>query len=171
MRFRPLIRRIGMIPVLAAGFGLVLGGCGSSSPSSPGTSSGKGSGASSSSGNSSAESAIKANWVEFFAASTPVAKRVQLLQNGQEFAALITAQAKSPLASSASAKVSGVTGVTSSQATVKYSILAAGQTALPNQTGVAVFQGGTWKVGDASFCGLLRLEQATGLPAACSRAG
>ncbi|HEY3732936.1 MAG TPA: hypothetical protein VGL63_03380 [Streptosporangiaceae bacterium] len=167
MRFRPLIRRIGLIPVLAAGFGLVLGGCGSSSPSS----SGKGSGASASSGSSSAASAIKANWVEFFAASTPVSKRVQLLQNGQEFAALITAQAKSPLASSASAKVSGVTGVTSSQAMVKYSILAAGQTALPNQTGVAVFQDGTWKVGDASFCGLLRLEQATGLPPACSRAG
>ena len=40
--------------------------------------------------------------------------------------------------------------------------------------GVAVLQGGTWKVGDASFCGLLTLEnggRASGLPAACHSAG
>ena len=168
MRFQ---RRIWLIPALAAGLGLLLGGCGSSSsPKSsppPASSSSSGGGG----GSSATVSAIKANWVAFFAASTPVSRRVQLLQNGEQFRALITAQAKSPLASSASATVSAVTSVTSTQATVRYSILAGGQTALPNQTGVAVYQDGTWKVGDASFCGLLRLEETKNLPAACAPAG
>jgi hypothetical protein len=114
---------------------------------------------------------ITANWEEFFNAKTPVSRRVQLLQNGQVFAAVISAQAGSGLASQASAKVSKVTVTSTSQATVNYSILVAGQTALPNQTGVAVLEDGVWKVGDASFCGLLLLESngsAAGLPAPCA---
>jgi hypothetical protein len=122
-------------------------------------------------------SQIKANWVAFFSASTPVARRVALLQNGQLFQPLIAAQAKSSLASSASAKVTSVSNVTSSQAAVTYAILVAGSPALSNQKGVAVYQGGTWKVGEASFCGLLTLEKSSGLvqlpslPAACQSAG
>jgi hypothetical protein len=46
------------------------------------------------------------------------------------------------------------------QAKVRYTITLGGQPALSNQTGVAVLQGGTWKVGDQSFCALLALEQA-----------
>jgi uncharacterized lipoprotein YbaY len=113
---------------------------------------------------------ITANWEEFFNAKTPVSRRVQLLQNGQVFAAVISAQAGSGLASQASAKVSKVTVTSASQATVNYSILVAGQTALPNQTGVAVLEDGIWKVGDSSFCGLLAMEaggSTSGLPAPC----
>jgi hypothetical protein len=57
-----------------------------------------------------------------------------------------------------------------SQATVDYSITVAGQTALPNQSGTAVYQSGMWKVGLTSFCGLLALQaggSTTSLPAAC----
>ena len=63
--------------------------------------------------------------------------------------------------------------VSPSQAKVTYSILIGGQSALANQAGVAVYQGGTWKVGLASFCGLLTLEnggKTSGLPAACKSA-
>ena len=35
-----------------------------------------------------------------------------------------------------------------------------GTTALPNQTGTAVYQDGMWKVGDVSFCQLLKIENA-----------
>jgi hypothetical protein len=170
MRFQPVIRGIFLAGAFAAGSGLILAGCGSSGSSTPGSTPNS-SKSSSASGGNATTAAIKANWEAFFAPSTPVSRRVQLLQNGQLFRALIAAQAKSPLASSASAKVTKVSNVTSTQATVTYSILAGGQTALPNQTGVAVYQDGTWKVGEASFCGLLRLEQSTGLPAACNSAG
>ncbi len=100
-----------------------------------------------------------------------------LLQNGQLFQSLIAAQAKSTIASSAAAKVTKVSNVTSSQAAVTYSITVGGTPALSNQKGVAVYDGGTWKVGDASFCGLLGLEKSSGLvklsalPAACKSAG
>jgi hypothetical protein len=120
---------------------------------------------------------IKANWEAFFSASTPVSRRVALLQNGQLFQSLIAAQAKSTIASSAAAKVTKVSNVTSSQAAVTYSITLGGQSVLSNQKGVAVHDGGTWKVGDTSFCGLLGLEKSSGfvklsaLPAACKSAG
>ncbi len=64
-----------------------------------------------------------------------------------------------------------MTNVTASQATVKYDILLGTTPALTNQTGTAVFQGGTWKVGDGSFCGLLKLEGLKSLPPACASAG
>ena len=166
MRFQPPSRRISLAPVIAAAAGLVLAGCSSSGSPSSGASHGS---------HVSAAAAIKANWEAFFSASTPVARRVSLLQNGQVFQALIAAQAKSTLASSAAATVSKVSNVTSTQASVAYTITDGGAPALSGQHGVAVYQGGTWKVGDASFCGLLHLEKTIGLvhtlPAACSSAG
>jgi hypothetical protein len=185
MRYPLMTRRVLALPALIAGIGLLLTACGGSSGNKPGsgssgspTSSATSSPASSSTGSAgSAAATIKANWEAFFSASTPTAKRVALLQNGSQFASLIAAQAKSTLASSASAKVTGVSGITASQANVAYDIVVAGTSALPNQKGTAVNQGGIWKVGDKSFCGLLQLEKTSGLvkitslPAACSSAG
>lgn len=115
--------------------------------------------------------AIKANWVAFFNAKTPISRRIALLQNGQLFASVIRAQAGSPLAQLASAKVTKVTLTGTDHAGVTYDILAGGQTGLSGQSGVAVYQDGVWKVGDASFCGLLKLENggsSKGLPSGCS---
>jgi hypothetical protein len=99
---------------------------------------------------------------------------VDLLEDGQEFAPVISAQEGSALASQASASVSKVTVTKpSSQASVDYSILISGKPVLSNQSGTAVYQDGTWKVGVSSFCGLLALESggsATSLPAACKTA-
>jgi hypothetical protein len=99
---------------------------------------------------------------------------VALLQNGSQFESVIKAQAGSALASSATSKVAKVTVVSPTQAKVIYTIYVGGSPALANQAGVAVLQNGVWKVGDASFCGLLTVEnggKTSGLPAACSSAG
>lgn len=83
---------------------------------------------------------------------------------------MIRAQAGSTLASLATAKVSHVTLTGTNQAAVTYSILVGGKTGLGGQSGVAVYQDGVWKVGDTSFCGLLKLENGNsskGLFAAC----
>jgi hypothetical protein len=166
--------------VLACAVGAGVAACGSSgtstsaqatsaSPSAPSTSASP-----SSAGGSATQKLIAANWTAFFNAKTPAATRVGLLQDGQEFAAVIKAQAGSGLASEASAKVTKVTLASSSQANVTYSILLAGQPVLQNQAGVAVYQDGTWKVGVASFCGLLATENAgntSSLPAACKATG
>lgn len=117
------------------------------------------------------EKAAAADWTAFFDAKTPVSQRVALLQDGSEFAAIIQAQAKSPLAASASAAVTKVSLTSCSLAEVSYSILVDGSTALPDQLGQAVNTTGTWQVGDSSFCGLLILENSgstSDLPPACS---
>jgi hypothetical protein len=181
MRFHLMTRRALALPALIAGLGLLLAACSSSGKPSSGAGGSPASSPTSSpaspGGSGSAAAKIKANWEAFFSASTPTAKRVALLQNGSQFASLIAAQAKSSLASAASAKVNSVTGITANRADVNYSIVVSGTPALSNQKGVAVNENGTWKVGDQSFCGLLQLEKSSGLvkitslPAACSSAG
>jgi hypothetical protein len=94
-----------------------------------------------------------------------------LLQSGHRYAAIIAAQASSGLAKSASAKVTAVKVISPAQATVTYDIYLGGKPALRNQTGTAVYQDGTWKVGDASFCQLLALENGGKAPAVCSSSG
>jgi hypothetical protein len=176
-----------LILLASAALGIALAACGSSSgggsaasttPGSTGASSAPATSASTSSsapaGSSAAASEIAANWTAFFSAKTPVAKRISLLQDGQQFATIINSQAGGGLAASASAKVTNVTVTSPTQAKVTYDILLGGQPALSGQAGTAVRQGGTWKVGLASFCGLLALEnggKTTGLPSACKSAG
>ena len=142
----------------------------SATPSSARPSASPAGGGSSGGGSSSAATKIKTNWVAFFNPKTPVAKRVSLLQNGATFASIIKAQASSALASSATSSVSAVTAESATEAKVTYSILVGGAPALKNQPGVAVKQGGVWKVGDQSFCALLTLENNGKAPTACAGA-
>jgi hypothetical protein len=115
-----------------------------------------------------ATAAISTNFATFFNINTSVAKRVSLLQDGSQFASIITAQAHNPLAAGLTAKVKSVSNVTSSQADVKYDLVVGGSK-VP-MTGNAVYENGTWKVGAATFCGLLTLEGLKKMPAACSSA-
>jgi hypothetical protein len=166
--------------LLACAVGAGVTACGSSSGAASGSASSSSaastapSSAPAAGGGSATDKAIAASWTAFFSAKTPVAKRVSLLQDGQQFASIIKSQAGSGLASEATAKVTGVSVSSPSQAAVTYSILVAGQAALSGQKGVAVKENGTWKVGLASFCGLLALEnggKSTGLPSVCKSAG
>ena len=176
---RRVLQQILLVCALAAGIAACSSGSNSSSSgvsSSPSSASSSSAPATSASpvSSSGATAAITANWEAFFNPKTPVAKRVSLLQDGQTFASVIKSQAGSGLAASATSKVTKVTLVSPAQAKVTYSILLGGQPALSNQAGVAVKQGGTWKVGVASFCGLLTVENSgktSGLPAACKSAG
>ncbi len=177
MKAHRTLQLLVLVGVLAVG----IAACGSSnnsgassspSASAPATSAPATSASAPASG--SAAALITANWEKFFNPKTPVAQRIALLQNGQVFASVIRAQAGSSLASSATAKVTKVTVTSPTQAKVTYSILIGGSPALANQSGVAVLQGGTWKVGLASFCGLLTLEnggKTSGLPSLCKSAG
>jgi hypothetical protein len=167
------------LTMLVCALGASVAACGSSGSTSSST---PGSGASSTStptpfatttnssapatgGNAVAE--ITANWTAFFDPTTPLAKRITLLQNGQIFSAAIQGSSRFPGASTASAKVTKVTLTSPTQAKVTYSILLAGTPVLQNQAGVAVLEGGSWKVGDASFCALLTLENSGKPMAVC----
>ena len=161
------------IPHILGGCALValaatVAACGSSSPSSSSTT--KPPAASSSPSSSGAVSQITANWEAFFSPSSSVAKRVSLLQDGPQVQSAVQSLLGSSFASQASAKVTKVTLTSPTQATVIYTILLSGTPELKNQTGTAVYENGTWKVGVSSFCSLAALAnggKTTGLPTPC----
>lgn len=181
MRFHHVAGRIFLAPALALTIAGTLAACSSgsssstaSTPASSASSAPASTPASSGGTSSSAVAEIKANWQEFFSSSTPNSRRVQLLQNGQAFASAIQSFSASPLASQVTSTVTSVTLTSPTKATVKYDLSAAGQTVASGQTGTAVLEGGTWKVGDDIFCGLLRQGAAMlniKVPAACNSAG
>jgi hypothetical protein len=164
MRFH----RIYLASVLALALTAAITACSSGSssssspaspPASPSSASASSSPTSSSppaSGSGSAASAITANWESFFSSSTPTSKRLALLENGSKFSSAVQTFASSPFASAVSAKVDSVKVTSATQATVTYDLTAVGQTVEKGATGTAIYQDGTWKVGDASFCGLLK---------------
>jgi hypothetical protein len=184
MRLPLVARRIIMAPVLGLALALAVAACSSSSSSSSPSaaassapassapaSSAPASSAPASSGNSAAAAQITANWEKFFNSSTPLSQRVALLQNGDTFSSAIDSFSKLPLADGIGAKVTGVTVTSATMATVTYSIVSGSTTLLGGQSGTAVYQDGTWKVGDASLCNLFKLIPGGSVPAACSSAG
>jgi hypothetical protein len=175
MRFTALARRL----ILAAALTATVAACSSSSSatsapaatSSSPASTAASSSAPASSSTSSAAAEVKTNWEKFFSSSTPTAERVALLQNGSKFTAAIASLAKLPLASGIGATVTAVTVTSPTSATVTYNLTGNGSTLLSGRTGTAVYQDGTWKVGDASLCALFKLVPGGTLPSACSSAG
>jgi len=185
MRINPTARRVYAAPTLGLVLIAAMSACSSGSSSSssstapassaPATASSAASTAASaatSGGSSATVTEITTNWNTFFNSSTPNSKRVQLLENGSEFTASISAFASSPLAAAVSSKVDSVTVDSATKATVKYDLTAAGATVATGATGSSVLQDGTWKVGDDVFCGLLTEAKAAGMsvpvPSACS---
>jgi hypothetical protein len=181
MRFNLLARRIAA-PALGLALAATMAACSSSTSSATGSgssapppsSSAPGSAASSPGTGSTADAAaqIKANWEKFFDASTPVTEKVKLLQNGAALESAIKAFANFPLANGIGAKVTNVTVSSATKAAVTYNLTSSsGGALLSNQKGVAVYQDGTWKVGDESLCGLFRLIPGGTVPSACNSAG
>jgi hypothetical protein len=182
MRFDLLARRI-LAPALGLALAASVAACGSSGSSATSssssnaaapasTSAGGAAPSGSSGGNGAAVAQITANWEKFFASSTPASEKATLLQNGTTFEPVIQALINFPLAGGLGAKVSGVTLDSATTATVKYNLTANGQALFDHdQTGKAVLQGGTWKVGDASLCGLFGLIPGGTVPSACKSVG
>ena len=183
MRLPLVARRIILVPALGLALTLAVAACSSSSssssssassssapPSSSSPTSAPVSSApvSSSSGNLAAVAEITANWEKFFSSSTPLSERVALVQNGSVFSSAISDLSNLPIASGIGAKVTGVTVTSATSATVKYNLVSGSTTLLSGQTGTAVYQGGTWKVGDASLCGLFKLVPGGTVPTACN---
>jgi hypothetical protein len=188
MRFQLLARQLA-VPVVGLALAATVAACSSSStsaagapsasasapapassaasPSAPASSAAAPSSSAPAAGGN-AKAQITANWEAFFNGKTGAAKKISLLQNGDKFSAIIKAQAGSGLASTAGAKVTAVVVNSATSATVSYDITLSGTTALPNQTGTAVYEDGMWKVGDVSFCQLLKLENNGTAPSACN---
>ena len=131
---------------------LVLAGCGGSSASPPTTTT------------AFDPAQIKSAYEKFFSGQTSVPDREAVLQDGAKFKSVIQAFASNPLAKNVSVTVASVKPQGSNGAKVVYIVKLAGA-GLPKQTGTAVLQNGTWKVGDASLCKLVSLQGST--PSVC----
>ena len=175
MRINPTARRIYLAPALGLVLIAAMSACSSGSSTSssapaattsaaaPSSAASTAATPATSGGSSAAVTEITNNWETFFNSATPNSKRVQLLQNGSQFSASISAFAASPLAAAVSSKVDSVTVDSATKATVKYDLSAAGSTVATGATGSSVLQDGTWKVGDDVFCGLLTQAKAFGI--------
>jgi hypothetical protein len=142
------VRRLALVLVAA----LALAGCGGSS------------GTTTTDTTAAARAQIKSAYVKFFSGKTPVSERVAVLQNGSKFKGLVTTFANNPLAKNVNVTVSSVTIEGGDNAKVVYTVKLGGA-GLPKQTGTAVRENGTWKVGYASLCKLVALQGST--PSAC----
>jgi hypothetical protein len=108
---------------------------------------------------------IRQAWETFFDGSTSTAKRISLLQNGEQFSKEITAVDSSPLSKEAKAQVTSVRIDGPKTATVTFTVILGTTPVLAGVKGSAVLENGTWKVGKASFCQLAALESSA--PKAC----
>ena len=168
MRFPLVARRLILAPALALALAATVAACSSSSSSTTSAPTSSATASSSAAATAAAAAQITANWEKFFNASTPTSQRVALLENGSTFASAITAFSKIPLASGISAKVTAVAVNSATQAAVTYNIVSGSTSLLTGQKGTAVYQDGTWKVGDGSLCGLFKLIPGGTMPAACN---
>ena len=141
------MRRLALLFVAS----LALAACGSSSQTST-------------NGDAAAKAQIKSAYEKFFSPQTSVSDRVALLQNGPQFKSAIQALASNPLAKNVNVTVSSVRLEGANEAKVVYTVKL-GSAGLPKQTGTAVRENGTWKVGYASLCRLVALQGST--PPAC----
>lgn len=180
MRFHSRVHRFYLAPALGLVFALAITACSSSGSSSsstatsaPAATTSAATASSSAAAGGTAVAQITANWEAFFNPATPNSKRVQLLENGSEFASAINAFSASPLAQQVSSKVDSVSVTSATKANVKYDLTAAGTSVATGQTGTSVLQNGVWKVGDDVFCGLLKQGASLlniSVPAACNSA-
>jgi hypothetical protein len=112
------------------------------------------------------QAAIGKAYAALFGTKSTLAQSVASLQNGQVFKPVIVAESKKPAAKGSGAKVTAVSLSGSNLAKVTFTIYSQGNPALPNASGFAVRQNGTWKVAAKTFCNLLALQG--GAPKACS---
>jgi hypothetical protein len=158
---------------LAGTLGLALTGCSSSTHPAPAASTGASvastaaSTVNTSQASSSDVAAITSVYTRFIEPGTPIADKVGMVQDGPAFEAAMQALSSSDFAKQVSITVSKVTLDSPNKATVTYSILIQNSPVLPNTTGFAVREDGTWKVAGATLCGLLQVNNPK-LPPACS---
>jgi hypothetical protein len=109
-----------------------------------------------------ATSQVTQAYEKFFSPSTPLADKAAVLQNGSAFQPVLQGFSRDPRVSQVQAKVSKVEFTSATSATVTYALSLQGQTVLPNATGQAVQENGTWKVADSTLCSLVALSSSGG---------
>jgi hypothetical protein len=115
-----------------------------------------------------AASRVATDYNRFFDPSTSISAKMGLLQNAQKLAPAMQAFAGDPQAAQTTVSVSGVNFTSATTADVTYDVCLSGAVALKGSKGKSVLEGGVWKVGDTTLCGLLQLKAGSSPVPGCS---
>ncbi len=105
-----------------------------------------------------AEQEIRQNWEKFFDPDTSMAERQAVLEHGDRMGPVLGMFGNDARGRQAQARVTQVEFTSPTEATVTYDLIVSGQTALPNASGKAVQEDGTWKVSVTTLCALVSLS-------------
>ncbi|MER5902417.1 hypothetical protein ABT150_20345 [Streptomyces mirabilis] len=115
-----------------------------------------------------AENQVRRNWEKFFSPSVPVKDKLNYLENGDRMTAVVQGFSGDKRGQQVAAQVQKVVFTAPAAAEVTYALTLKGATALPNASGTAVYENGTWKVSDNTLCALVALSgDGSATPAGC----
>ncbi|MEU4085389.1 hypothetical protein [Streptomyces aureus] len=105
-----------------------------------------------------AQKEIKQNWEKFFDPSVSTQEKQALLENGDQLAPVLQGFNGDQRGQETKATVEKIEFTSPTRADVTYTLTVKGATALPNASGTAVQQNGTWKVSVNTLCALVHLS-------------
>lgn len=105
-----------------------------------------------------AEKEVKENWEKFFDPKTSTKDKQAVLENGDEMGPVMQVFSGDQRGGQVKAQVTKVEFTKPTEATVTYTLLLNGATALPDASGTSVEQDGTWKVSVTTLCALVQLS-------------
>ncbi|MFF4589339.1 hypothetical protein [Streptomyces sp. NPDC001388] len=105
-----------------------------------------------------AEQQVRQNWQKFFDPATSTEDKQAVLENGERMGPVLQAFGGDRRGGQVAAEVEKVEFTGPTEATVTYTLTLDGTTALPNASGKAVLQDGTWKVSGTTLCALVELS-------------
>ncbi|WP_179878799.1 MULTISPECIES: hypothetical protein [unclassified Streptomyces] len=105
-----------------------------------------------------AEAEIRQNWQKFFDPKTSTEEKQAVLENGDRMGPVLQAFSGDKRGGQVQAKVTKVAFTSATGADVTYTLTLKGATALPDASGSAVEQDGTWKVSAKTLCALVQLS-------------
>lgn len=107
-------------------------------------------------------------YTKVFDAKSPAADRKAYIQDADKLSTMLDAMLSSPLVSQVSVQTNDVK-VSGDNGTVNFQVLISGAPApIPPYDGNVVKQGGKWKVGAKTICGLAGIAQVTAAPECAS---
>ncbi|MFC9509269.1 hypothetical protein [Streptomyces sp. NPDC057002] len=105
-----------------------------------------------------AEQEIKQNWETFFDPETSTEDKQAVLENGDRMGPVLQAFSGDERGGQVQAKVTKIEFTSATEANVTYTLTLKGATALPDASGTAVEQEGTWKVSVKTLCSLVQMS-------------
>lgn len=105
-----------------------------------------------------AQQEIRQNWEKFFDPAVSAKDKLAVLENGEQMAPVLQGFNGDQRGQQVKSNVEKIEFTSPTGANVTYTLTLNGATALPNASGTAVEQNGTWKVSVKTLCALVQLS-------------